>query len=279
MRYAAIDPDVLGCIVTGYGKGGTTLIKDLLVQTTDMVSRFEGGLLLSRSPADGIPQPHARNLLDSWQLGPDFLDRYSRCGTFEEGYRLLRESSAALPSREAPLLDKMPEYMVQLDDVMRRAPHTPVVCVVRDPLHVVVSWLQLGNSLFESIAWVRASSESLLATLGRRDRRLPLYIVNLTDMVRQPEPTLRNLQVWLGRWPRPIVAGARCGMPYAAGGRNDRPRGIETDRHDVSKRRTPEELAVIRREVLEAMPYAESLAAIPSGPATSLESGAVAAAA
>lgn len=273
MKYPVIDPDVLGCIVTGYGKGGTTLVKDLLVQATDMVSCFEGGLLLSESPAAGIPEPHATNLLDSWQPGADFIDRYRRCSAFEDGYRELRASSAALPTREAPLLDKTPEYMMQLDDVMRRAPHTPVVCVIRDPLHVVVSWIQLGNSLFDAIGWVRASSEAFLQTIARRDRRLPLYVVNMSELVRQPNATLAPLLVWLGRWPRPIAADAECGMPYTVGGRDDVPRGIEADRHDVSRRRSPEELATIRHAVLEAMPYAESLATIASGPVTGLVTG------
>jgi hypothetical protein len=268
MKYAAIDPDVLGCVVTGYGKGGTTLVKDLLVQTTDMVSCFEGGMLLAESPAHGVPEPHGRNLLDSWRLDADFMDRYRRCGTFEEGYRLLRTSSGAITTSDAPLIDKTPEYMVHLESVMRRAPHTPVVCVIRDPLHVVVSWLQLGNSLFDSIGWVRHSSEAFLATLARHDRRLPLYILNLTDVVKDPDGALRPLQVWLGRWPRATTAGEKCGMPYSVGGRDRIPRGIESDRHDVSRRRAPEELAEIRREVLMAMPYAEELAAIPSGPAT-----------
>jgi hypothetical protein len=235
-----------------------------------MVSCLEGGMLLTDSPARGIPEPHGRNLLDSWQLAADFLDRYRSCRTFEEGYRLLRSSSRAIRNPDAPLLDKTPEYMVQLEDVMRRAPHTPVVCVIRDPLHVVVSWLQLGNSMFDSIGWVRQSSEAFLATLERRACGLPLYVLNLKDVVKDPDAALKPLQVWLGRWPRATTAGAECGMPYSVGGCDQIPRGIEADRHDVSRRRTPEELAEIRREVLAAMPYAEELAAIPSGPATAL---------
>jgi len=265
MTYRSIDRGVLGCIVTGYAKGGTTLVKDLLVQTTDMVSGFEGGLLLSSSPAEGIPEPHARHLLEAWRPGGDFLDRYKQCLTFAEGYRLLRNSARQVPNKDAPLIDKTPEYLVCLVDVLRRAPGTPLVIVVRDPLAVIVSWLQLGNSLTDAIAWVRAASESLLRAIDRGGS-LPLYVVNLADLIGQPNATLASLHGWLGRPHRMIDPRAECGLPYEAGGRGGLPQGIETDRHDITSRCSFEKLAAIRREVDRAMPYRRSIAAIRSGP-------------
>lgn len=265
MAYPSIGHDVLGCLLTGYAKGGTTLVKDLLVQTTDMASGFEGGLLLSASPADGIPEPHARNLLEAWKPGADFLERYRACRTFDEGYRLLRDSAKRLPGKDAPLIDKTPEYMVCLADVIRRAPGTPLVIVVRDPLAVIVSWLQLGNSLSEAIAWVRAASESLLWAIDRGGSR-PFYIVNLADVIGQPDATLAPLQFWLGRPPRSIDPQGACGLPYEAGGRGGLPQGIETDRHDITSRCSFQELAAIRREADRAMPYRRSIASLRSGP-------------
>jgi hypothetical protein len=265
MAYPSIGRDVLGCLVTGYAKGGTTLVKDLLVQTTDMVSGFEGGLLLASSPAEGIPEPHARHLLEAWRPGRDFLDRYRECRTFAEGYRLLRDSARQLPDKDAPLIDKTPEYLVCLADVLRRAPGTPLVIVVRDPLAVIVSWLQLGNSLTDAIAWVRAASESLLWAIARAGV-FPLYVVNLADVIGQPDATLAPLQAWLGRPPRSIDPRGACGLPYEAGGRDGFPRGIETDRHDITSRCSFEKLAAIRREVDRAMPYRRSIAALRSGP-------------
>lgn len=268
--YPPIDRSVLGCIVTGYAKGGTTLLKDLLVQTTDMQSGFEGGMLLKSGPAQGIPEPHARNLIDAWRPAATFIDDYRRCGTFEDGYRLLRESAEVITDRTAPLLDKTPEYMVRLADVVQRAPGTPLVVVIRDPLHVVVSWVQLGNPLDDSIAWVRAATESLVAMAASGGRGLPLYIVSLADLVADPDATLASLQVWLGRWPRRMDRARDCGMPYTAGGRNRMPRGIETDRHDVAGRCDQTTLERIRRELLRAVPDACWIGKLRSGPAADI---------
>jgi hypothetical protein len=85
VHHRPIPRDVLGCIVTGYAKGGTTLLKDLVVQTTGMVGRFEGGLLLAEAPRDGIPEPHATNLVAAWRPAAAFLDRYRECDSFDRG--------------------------------------------------------------------------------------------------------------------------------------------------------------------------------------------------
>jgi hypothetical protein len=270
VSHPPIDRSVLGCIVTGYAKGGTTLLKDLLVQTTDMRSGFEGGMLLMPSPAHGIPEPHCRNLIDAWRPATDFIERYRRCATFEEGYSLLRGTSAVICDRTAPLVDKTPEYMVRLPDVVRRAPGTPLVAVLRDPLHVVVSWVQLGNPLADSIAWVRAATESLVSVVSGHGRTLPLYIVNLAHLVADPDATLAPLQAWLGRWPRRMDRSRDCGMPYTAGGRDRMPRGIETDRHNVASRCDQATLARIRRELLRAVPAATWITTLRSGPAATV---------
>lgn len=233
-----------------------------------MRSGFEGGLLLVPTPADGIPEPHARNLLQAWRPGDDFLDHYRRCETFEEGYRLLRDRSAVVTDRDAPLLDKTPQYMVHLADVIRRASGTPLVAVIRDPLHVLVSWVQLGNPLDDSLAWVRAATESLLEVLAEPDVGRSIYLVNLADVIRNPDETLAGLSRWLGHPPRRIDHSQKCGLPYVAAGRRRRG-GIEADRHDMASRCTPFELARIRQEMLRAIPDAEWLATIGSGPAVS----------
>lgn len=261
-----IDRGVLGCIVTGYAKGGTTLLKDLLVQTTEMQSGFEGGLLLAEQPADGIPEPHCGNLLRTWDIGVDFIPRYRRCRTFEAGYRLVRELAGTISDRTAPLLDKTPQYMVELADVMRRAPGTPVVVGVRDPLHVLVSWLQLENPLGDALAWIRAATESLQAILGQPRLAASVYVVNFGDLIRAPDATLAPLQTWLGRWPRGVDPAKKCGMPYAAGGRRRMPRGIETDRHDMLSRVPAVELERLRRELTREVPAAPAIATIRSGP-------------
>jgi hypothetical protein len=265
--HPAIDPSVLGCIVTGFAKGGTTLLKDLLVQTTDMIGRFEGGLLLVESPAEGIPEPHAGNIDYAWKPAAGFFDGYRTCRTFEEGYRLLRESSMALLRHDGPLIDKTPQYLVCLADVMRRAPGTPVVVIVRDPLHVAVSWLALGNSVAGTASWLTAATESLVAAIDDDGgRRSPMYILAFADLLADANAALAPLQAWLGRPNRPMPEGQRYGLPFVQAGRDRLPREIEHDRHDLSRRCTPEELTRVQRDLLAGVPLAARVSGLRSGP-------------
>lgn len=264
--HPAIDPSVLGCIVTGFAKGGTTLLKDLLVQTTDLIGRFEGGLLLTESPTEGIPEPYADNIVQAWKPVAGFFDRYRRCGTFEDGYRLLRESSTALLRHDGPLVDKAPQYLVCLADVMRRAPGTPVVVVVRDPLHVAVSWLALGNGMAGTASWLAAATESLLAAIDDHGRRSPMYVLAFADVLADANAAMAPLQAWLGRRRRPMPEGKRYGLPFVQAGRDRLPRGIEHDRHDLSSRCTAEELARIHQELLASVPLVGRVAGLRSGP-------------
>ena len=267
VHHHPIPRDVLGCIVTGYAKGGTTLLKDLVVQTTGMVGRFEGGLLLAEAPRDGIPEPHATHLVAAWRTAAGFLDRYRECASFEDGYRLLRESAAALPRHDAPLVDKTPEYLVRLDDVLRRAPGTPIVVVIRDPVHVAVSWMQLGNPLDDTVAWLRAATESFVAAIESADQAPRLFVVNFGDLLRDVDAPMARLHEWLGLPHVPMPAGMKYGLPYVQAGRVRLPRGIEVDRHDIASRCSPVELERVRGEVARAIPLAARVAGLPSGPA------------
>lgn len=268
LHHHPIPRDVLGCIVTGFAKGGTTLLADLIVNTTVMESGFEGGLLLADAPRDGIPEPFATNLLEGWRLPASFLDRYRKCGSFEAGYRLLRKSSKKLKRHGAPLIDKAPQYLMQLDDVMRRAPGTPVVVVIRDPLHVAVSWLELGNSLGDTVAWLRFATEALAAAIESADFAASLFVVNFGELLQEVDATMALLHAWLGlpHVPMPVKKKAEYGLPYVQSGREGKPRCIEVDRHDMASRCSPEMLDRIRYELAAAIPEADRIVGLPTGP-------------
>lgn len=227
--FAPIPRDVLGCLVAGYEKGGTTLAKDLIRHACRMRGCFEGGLLLADSPADGIPEPYATQLVESWSLPATFLAEYRRCRTFEEGYRFLRDRSGHVLHKHRPLIDKTPRYMALLEAVLRRAPTTPIVVVVRDPVLVAESWVRLGQSpaaAAEAIRLFTAGLSRVAASGIGVDR---VYVVRLGDLTTEPQATLDAIAVWLGHPPRPHDPTMLLGTPEASGQHTpgiDRTRGI-----------------------------------------------------
>lgn len=256
----SIDRSVLGCLVAGFEKGGTTLIKDLLVATGRMQSAFEGGLLLAGCPADGIPEPYATQLVQSWRLPADFLERYRGCASFADGYRLLRDQSACCQG-DLPLVDKTPRYMTSLADVMRRAPGTPVVIVLRDPPQVAGSWLRLGKSVADAAAAIRIS---ILGTVSTPAELLAdVYVLQLADLVADPAGACARLQTWLGRAAVPYSAARHLGT--AAPGES-LPRGVHADRIAIESHCSPREVAEVTAELTRLLPWFRAVAAVPSGP-------------
>ncbi|MFM7185302.1 MAG: sulfotransferase [Planctomycetota bacterium] len=265
--HAAIPRDVLGCIVTGYVRAGATLLKNLLVETTPCGAGLETGLLLAERPADGIPEPHAGNFLERWTVDADFARRYRACPDFEAAYRLVRDVVSAPEHREAPLVDKTLQYLRHLEHVMQRAPGTPVVVAVRDPLELLVSWLHLGNSLGEALTSIRVATESLRAVVAEPRLAASVYMVSYTELRQDPGGTLASLQAWLGRWPLGLDLARTSGVPATAGGLHRMPQDIEADGCDLLGRVPALELERLRRELVREVPAAADLAAIRSGPA------------
>ena len=215
--FAPIPRDVLGCLVAGYEKGGTTLAKDLIRHACRMRGCFEGGLLLADSPTDGIPEPYGSQLVQSWALPATFLEEYRGCRTFEQGYRLLRERSGHVLHKHRPLIDKTPRYMVVLEAVLRRAPTTPIVVVIRDPVLVAEAWVRLGQSPAAAAEAIRLSSAGLARVAGTGVGVDRVYVVRLDDLTTTPQATLDAVAVWLGCPPRPHDPTMLIGTPDASG--------------------------------------------------------------
>lgn len=266
--HAPIPRDVLGCIVAGYEKGGTTLVKDLLRNTGRMRSAFEGGLLLAEHPAEGMPEPYAAQLLESWELPAGFFDRYRACASFADGYRLLRELSF-IRRKELPLIDKTPRYMACLADVLRRAPGTPVVVVLRDPLQVAGSWVRLGNSVADAAEAIRISTVGLVTAPEEALRAV--WVLQLSDVVTDPAGTMARVQAWLGREHVPYdpthqLGTSPPGVPP--------PLGVDASRIDVGRHLTPDEIARVRDDLTALVPWADLVATVPSGPLTDVRASA-----
>ncbi|MFM7245048.1 MAG: sulfotransferase [Planctomycetaceae bacterium] len=260
LEIKAIDRGVLGCIVAGFEKGGTTLIKDLLRHTGGMQSAFEGGLLLAERPAEGIPEPYASQLVQSWKLPSDFLERYRHCGSFDEGYRLLREQSCRCDEGR-PLVDKTPRYMTCLENVVRRAPGTPVVVVLRDPCQVAASWLRLGMTVADAAAAIRISILGLVST--PIELLSDVCVIQLADVVADPAGACARLQEWLGCVHKPYNAARHLGT--GAPGEAP-PKGVQADRITIEGRLSAEQIDAIKTEMKGLLPWSNLVSQVPSGP-------------
>lgn len=263
---AAISREVLGCLVAGYEKGGTTLAKDLIRHACRMRGCFEGGLLLADAPAEGIPEPYGTQLVESWALPATFPDEYRRCGTFEEAYRLLRERSSNVLHKHRPLIDKTPRYMVVLEAVLRRAPTTPIVVVIRDPALVAESWVRLGQSPAAAAEAIRLSTAGLARVAGTGVGVDRVYVVRLDDLTTTPQATLDAVAVWLGYPPRPHDPTMLLGTPDASGQHTP---GIDPTRGTSPRAADAAVRADIDRELLEAGPAIAWVRRLVTGPLSS----------
>lgn len=264
--FPPIPRDVLGCLVAGYEKGGTTLAKDLIRHACRLRGCFEGGLLLADAPADGLPEPYATQLVKSWSLPATFLDDYRRCRTFEEGYRLLREQSPEVLHKHRPLIDKTPRYMVVLQAVLRRAPTTPVVVVLREPALVAESWVRLGQRPSAAAEAIRISTAGLAAVAASAANADRVYLVRLDDLTAAPQATLDAVAIWLGSPPRPHDPTLLLGTPEASGRHTP---GIDPDRGTASRVVDPAIRADIDRALLAAGPEIAWVRRLVTGPLAS----------
>lgn len=261
--HPAIPRDVLGCLVAGFEKGGTTLVKDLVRRACRMRGCFEGGLLLADAPAEGVPEPYAPMLVRSWALPPTFLDEYRSCRTFEEGYRLLRERSDNVAHKHRPLIDKTPRYMMQLEAVLRRAPTTPVIVAIRDPALVAGSWARLGQRPAEAADAIRLSAEGLARVAASAAGADRVYVMRLDDLTAATQATLDAAAGWLGCPPRPYDPTMLVGTPESSGRHAP---GIMADRSEPAGTLPPQTLAEIDDALAAAGPDVGWVRSLRTGP-------------
>lgn len=249
--FAPISRDVLGCIVAGYEKGGTTLVKDLVRRACRLQGCFEGGLLLADAPAEGLPEPYASMLIESWGLPATFFDDYRACRTFEDGYRLLRERSGNVFHSDRPLIDKTPRYMMHLDAVLRRAPTTAVIVVIREPALVAASWVRLGQAVNDAVDAIRLSTAGLAGVMASGTGVDRVYILQLDDLTRDPQAALDAITAWLGFPSRTFNPTMLVGTPDGSGRHEG---GIDRERSGTARGLAP----LLVAEIDEAIRAADS---------------------
>lgn len=190
--------DVLGCVVTGYARGGTTVAKDLIAKATGMDTGFEGGLLLADKPMH-MPKLYKGMLIGGWKVSGNEVEQViTQQPDFRSAYTTLRARSRICNPRN-PILDKTPEYMSDLRNVMGRAPETPVVIVLRDPLEVLGSHMRrVGKSLKEHEDRVVAWTKEAFAATQDASLRKRIAILRYDDIVSDGEIAVGKIAKWLG---------------------------------------------------------------------------------
>ena len=100
--------------------------------------------------------------------------------------------------------EKTPLHTWHLDDMAGLFPDAQFVGVVRHPFGSIASNMSRFSSKLARAAWQWAqSSKELAAQAARRPDRF--VIVRYEDLVRRPEPVLRELLDWLGEPWSPLV--------------------------------------------------------------------------
>ncbi|GEM_PF-718760 len=130
-------------IICGYEHGGTTLLSEILRRHPSVGSGFEGGFLLANRPADfpGI-NPYAGMMMCSWKLNREELVKICATDSWYDVYPRLAAVSSLIHEGHAWVIDKTPQYLRSLAEVMRKVPNVPVLLIVRDPRAVIWSYLK-----------------------------------------------------------------------------------------------------------------------------------------
>jgi uncharacterized membrane protein YkvA (DUF1232 family) len=207
-------------VIGGAPRSGTTLLRSILGRHPAIVSGPETTVFLRRisSPADlserlGFPAGE----IESWQISSrsqlEFIETCARAVLNQSGKRVWAE--------------KTPHNVLRFGYVRRHFPHAKLVHIVRDGRDVVCSLRQEPFSKTETTAPDSAGAARLCArqwrshvVAGLRFRGDPAYFeLRYEDLVRAPEPVLRDLMAFLELpWDDALLAtGSDAAEPKASG--------------------------------------------------------------
>jgi len=130
---------MLGFVVCGLERSGTTLVSELFRQVPRVDAGFEIGVLLGGTPRDFLAiQPFSDNMLWNWGLTQDALAQCCDTDDFAAFYTKLLASSTVMRPGTAIIFDKTPRYLATLDDCMGKTP-VPFIVTFKDPRSTVYS--------------------------------------------------------------------------------------------------------------------------------------------
>lgn len=198
--------------VVGVPRSGTTLLSAMLAAHPHLVCGPETHFFNALADVD------ARGLLrraDWPRSAVDFLYSIEHVGgAIPENFGLTRrELTEALARREPSIpsilsgmvelymerqgkgrwVEKTPDHLLQLDEIRRHYPDSPIVRIIRDPRDVMASWMAVPwgpSTLLSAIShyWLHHDRS---ARFFEADARC--HTLRYEDLVRAPESTLREL--------------------------------------------------------------------------------------
>ena len=167
-------------IITGFAKGGTTLVNGILNNHPQICNGFETGLLYEDKLINFLNTSSKEkssyyNILKiSWDLTDQDIEYICSSQDWFEAYNRLKEKSPLTRDKKTFIIDKTPRYLGELSKVLSKIPNIPCILVVRDPRSVVCS--QLRNELRQFIR----EDRSKITNFIKDPERLKLLISNLS---------------------------------------------------------------------------------------------------
>ena len=248
--------------LVGTMRSGTTLLRLVLDSHEHLALADESGFLRAVAAARAIPDFHDG---PGWyrRFGVADEDMDARLRAFYDD--LFSDWARSRGARRWG--DKTPFHITHLRLVAEVFPDAQVVGIVRHPGAVVASQLRRGIAFPDALRHWRNQNVRLLQGASRKDLRPRIAVVRYEDLVRQPEPVLRELVAFLGEpWssdllrhhelaeeqgaPRLAEGGTRTGDAIEPG-RNSRWEGELT----AAQRR---ELARVTAPLREVFRYGET---------------------
>jgi hypothetical protein len=158
-------------IITGFAKGGTTLVNGILNNHPQICNGFETGLLYEDNLIDFLKKDSKQkinffNILKiSWDLTDQDIEYICSSQDWFQAYNRLKEKSPLTRDKNTFIIDKTPRYLNKLSKVLNKIPNIPCILVVRDPRSVVCS--QLRSQLREFIGKDRSKITNFIKDSGR----------------------------------------------------------------------------------------------------------------
>ncbi len=200
-------------IVTGMQHSGTTILSQAIAAHPNINCGFECGLLLADTPANychiepwytWLQQVNSKHL---WSITKN-KDDICKTTSWMEAYNKIMQLSPLFTTEEY-ILDKTPQYIYQLPEVIKKVPNTPIIIIYKEPISLYQSWKKRALENNKSKSNYKQQPTNLLQTFMKKyhatQKRIEkfmsldnIYIVNYIEFLRAPKDTLEKIFQFIG---------------------------------------------------------------------------------